>query len=471
MEKRGECKDNQHIAQKIKRLLSDFRRLAPKSPKGDFGHPVYSTSKSPLGDLGASRQRWYVSILAILLSLSGFQTTAQQTDKFLDGLLKKSPELFGRVLANPAKYDVQILYTQINRDEKNRPLFKSYRYRLDKDRYFYPASTVKLPAVLLSLEKINQLSKTQPGLSIYTPLLTDSLAGIQSAVSADQTAENGLPSVAHYARKILMASDNDAFNRLYEFMGQCEMNERLRDKGYRNLRIVHRLSIPLTPEQNRRTNALRLVKSDTVLYQQPVLFCDKIFRPEKPIRRGVGYLKDGTLVKEPFDFTEKNAFSLEDQQEMLKAVLFPDDVPVRKRFDLTSDDYRFLYRYLSQLPRESTFPKYDSTYYDSFCKFLVFGDAKSQIPSSVRIFNKVGDAYGYMIDNAYIVDFDKGVEFLLSAVIYCNEDGIFNDDAYDYQTVGYPFMANLGRIIFDYEVERKRLNPPDLSRFRVRYDD
>ena len=432
MEKRGKYKHTQRVVQKIRRLFS--------------------------------------GIASITLLFSGLQTAAQHTDKFLEELLKKNPELFGRVLKNPAKYDVQIIYTQINRDDKNRPLFKSYRYRLDKDRYFYPASTVKLPAVLLAMEKINQISKKQPGLSIYTPMLTDSLAGVQTAVHSDSTAENGLPSVAQYIRKILLVSDNDAFNRLYEFIGQCELNDRLRDKGYRNVRIVHRLAIPLMPEQNRRTNAVRFGNADTVLYQQPTQNCDKTFRPEKSIRRGVGYLKGETLVKEPFDFTEKNYFSLEDQQEMLKAVLFPDDVSVRQKFDLSSDDYRFLYRYMSQLPRESNYPKYDSTYYDSFGKFLVFGDAKSHIPPSVRIFNKVGDAYGYMIDNAYVVDFDKGVEFLLSAVIYCNEDGIFNDDTYDYQTVGYPFMANLGRIIFDYEVKRKRLAKPDLSRFRVSYD-
>lgn len=253
-------------------------------------------------------------------------------------------------------------------------------------------------------------------------------------------------------------------------MGQCLLNEQLREKGYRNARIVHRLGIPLTLEQNRRTNAVRFVTSDTILFQQPELLCDKIFRPAKPIYRGIGYRKNGTLVKEPFDFTEKNYFSLEDQQDMLRAVLFPDEVPVRQKFDLTADDYRFLYRYLSQFPRETKYPRYDSTYYDSYCKFLVFGDSRSNLPPSVRIFNKVGDAYGYMIDNAYIVDFDKGVEFLLSAVIYCNEDGIFNDDKYDYQTVGHPFMANLGRLIFDYEVTRKRPNQPDLSRFRVGYD-
>ncbi|MFC5409452.1 serine hydrolase [Larkinella bovis] len=423
--------------------------------------------RSPVRALG-NRFRAFLAVFALWCGCPNGQ--AQHTDKFLAELLQKNPELFGNILKNPAKYDVQILYTQINRDEKNRPLFKSYRYRIDNGRYFYPASTVKLPAVLLALEKINQLRKKHPHLSIYTPLLTDSLAGVQRGVRTDSTAENGLPSVAQYIRKILLVSDNDAFNRLYEFLGPCYLNERLREKGYRDTRIVHRLSLPLTPGQNRRTNALRFVQSDTVLYQQSEQVCDQTFRPDKPIRRGVGYLNNGTLVNEPFDFTEKNAFSLENQQEMLRAVLFPDDTPARQTFDLTSDDYRFLYRYLSQFPRESNYPRYDSTYYDSYGKFLVFGDARSKLPPSVRIFNKVGNAYGYMIDNAYVVDFEKGIEFLLSAVILCNEDGIFNDNTYDYQTVGYPFMANLGRLIFDYEVKRKRSYPPDLSRFRVSYE-
>ena len=64
------------------------------------------------------------------------------------------------MLDNPALYDVQIVYTQINRDAQNRPSFKTYRYQVDKDRYFYPASTVKLPAVLLALEKLNGLGLT-----------------------------------------------------------------------------------------------------------------------------------------------------------------------------------------------------------------------------------------------------------------------------------------------------------------------
>ncbi|RIV27103.1 hypothetical protein DYU11_01950 [Fibrisoma montanum] len=404
-------------------------------------------------------------VLCLLFAFSAFGAHAQKTDKFLDDLLRKSPELFGPVLRNPAKYDVQILYTQINRDQQNRPTFRSFRYRVDKDRYFYPASTVKLPAVLLALEKLNELKIDKNAV-----MLTQAAGHGQTMVQRDTTAPNGLPSVAHYAKKILLVSDNDAFNRLYEFVGQCDMNERLYRKGYRDVRIVHRLSVPFTAEQNRHTNPVRFVDGERTLLEQPAKTCSQTFRPATAIKRGTGYMSRDSLVRQPFDFTDKNFFALEEQQEMLKAVLFPDDVPAKRRFNLTTDDYQFLYRYLSQLPRETTYPRYDSTYYDSYCKFLLAGDQKTPLMNGVRIFNKVGDAYGYMIDNAYIVDFDRNVEFLLSAVIYVNEDGIFNDDKYEYDSIGMPFMGNLGRIIYDYEVKRKRPFRPDLNRFRSNYD-
>ena len=209
---------------------------------------------------------------------------------------------------------------------------------------------------------------------------------------------------------------------------------------------------------------------DKVLLRQPSQICEQTFRPAQPIRRGVGYMRHGTLVKEPFDFSDRNFFALEDQQEMLKAVLFPEEVKPEKRFDLTPDDYRFLYQYLSQLPRETVHPAYDSTHYDGETKYFLFGDGKSPMPKNIRIFNKTGTAYGYLIDNAYVVDFDRGIEFMLSAVISCNSDGIFNDNKYEYSTVGYPFLANLGRVIYDYEAKRKRPHPSDLSQFRINYD-
>ena len=58
---------------------------------------------------------------------------------------------------------------------------------------------------------------------------------------------------------------------------------------------------------------------------------------------------------------------------------------------------------------------------------------------------------------------------MLSAVIYCNQDGILNDDKYDYDTIGYPFMRSLGRKIYDYERSRQREHKPDLSAFQFKW--
>ena len=92
---------------------------------------------------------------------------------------------------------------------------------------------------------------------------------------------------------------------------------------------------------------------------------------------------------------------------------------------------------------------------------------KGELDSNIRIFNKEGDAYGFLTDVAYIVDYKNNIEFFLSANIYCNSDGIFNDDHYDYETVGYPFLRNIGRVIYEYELQRKRERIPDLSTFKL----
>ena len=102
---------------------------------------------------------------------------------------------------------------------------------------------------------------------------------------------------------------------------------------------------------------------------------------------------------------------------------------------------------------------------------MFYGSENGKADPSIRIFNKVGDAYGFLIDAAYFADFKNNIEFQLSAVIYCNSDGIFNDDKYDYKDPGFPFMKNLGHVIYEYELHRPRKIKPDLSSLFYRYGD
>jgi hypothetical protein len=189
-------------------------------------------------------------------------------------------------------------------------------------------------------------------------------------------------------------------------------------------------------------------------------------------KMGKGYYSGDQLINEPFDFSKKNRLSLQDLHSIMRSIIFPKRVPAKHRFKLTKDDYDFLHKYMSMMPQESKFPPYDTVnYWDTYVKFLFYGAEKGKADSNIRIFNKPGDAYGFMIDVAYIVDYKHQVEFMLSAVIHCNSDGIFNDDKYDYDTIGRPFMKNLGRVIYDYELKRKRKHIPDLSSMRFNYTE
>ncbi len=386
-------------------------------------------------------------------------------------ILNNRKDLFGNIMENPDLYEAQILYTQIDRDAQNKPIFRSFEYQVDAKHYFYPASTVKFPASILALEKINNLKIK--GLSKSTMMLTGAEYEQHTSVDKDSTSANGLPSIEHYVKKILMVSDNDAYNRLYEFLGQGYINEKLYEKGYKDLRLVHRLEVGMNLEQNRRTNPIKFMDEKGLVYEQAMQTNDKKFEPNAPILRGKGYLgANDKLIEKPFDFTNKNYFSIQNQQDILKAVMFPEVIPAKKRFNLSPSDYQFLYKYMSQLPTESTFPTYPpEEYWTTYCKFLMFGSQKEDIwPKNIRIFNKVGDAYGFLLDNAYVVDFENGIEFMVTAVIYCNKDQIYNDGNYDYDTIGYPFFKNLGQAIYQYEAKRKKPRKPDLSKFVMKYD-
>ena len=385
----------------------------------------------------------------------------------LEALLRSNP-ICAPVLSAAAKHEVQILYTQIDRDADNRPHFTRHEYRVNPEDYFYPASAIKLAGALLALEKLNQLGIA--GVDRHTPVRIDSAYSGQTAVREDSTAPDGLPTIAHYIRKLFAVSDNDAYNRLYESVGQQRMNEGLWEKGYRDVRLTHRLAIVRSPEENRHTNPLTFYRGDQVLYRQPMLVNPHTWRARAPILKGNGQVRNREFTSEPRDFAGSNYMSVEVLQDLLMAVFFPEELPAEQRFDLRPDDYRFLYRAMSMLPRECPHPQYDpERYYDSYVKFFLFGDNKAPMPDSVRIFNKVGLAYGYVTDNAYIVDFEHGVEFLLTAVVLVNENGIFNDGIYEYDEVGLPFLAELGRVIYEYELERQRAHRPDLSKRRVNY--
>jgi hypothetical protein len=407
-----------------------------------------------------------------LLLLASVHTMAQKTDTLLiEKLMRQHPEHFSGILNHPQKNQVQVLYTQVSRDSKNKPSFKTFSYNLNDQHYFYPASTVKLASVIFALEKINELGIK--GFTAKSTMITDSAFTKQTPVLKDESAENGLPSVEHYIKKILLTSDNDAFNRLFEFIGRAEINNKLKKYGMKDSRILNRLAIGDAGETSKHTNPIKFYNGDALVYQQAAQYDPK----EYPLKlsntvMGKAYMDSSeNLVNKPFSLENKNAFSISDQQEMMRRLMLPEAFPASKRFNLKPEDYKLIYTYMSKLPTESNYPKYDAKeFWPTYAKMLYYGREKNAaIAPSIRIFNKYGDSYGFIIDNSYFIDFKNKIEYFLTAVIQSNEDDIYNDGKYEYDTVCFPFMKNLGHLIYEHESQRTGKKEPDLSKFKMTY--
>ncbi|CAL67713.1 serine hydrolase [Christiangramia forsetii] len=375
----------------------------------------------------------YLSIVAIFLLIA----SCSMSQNVLKQVSLSQNSKLSEVFSNPEKYEVQIIYSRIIRTD-GAVEFEDYKYRVDAEAYFYPASTVKLPIAVLSLEKVNELS--EEGIDIYksTPyhLENDSINH----------------SIANDIDAIFAVSDNDAYNRLFEFLGQDYINAKLKSKGLAPVRISHRFS----GEGSGDTLTKQMIfKTENGEFKLPVsnnAKADSLMIHD--VIKGVGYIENEEKVDEPFSFAFKNYFPLETQHKLMKMLFFPGNFPKSKNFHIEPEQMEFLKQAMATLPGEAGYDEQE--FYDSYGKFFIYGDSKERIPSHIKIYNKVGYAYGTLTETAYITDEKNNIEFLLSASLLVNQNGIFNDGVYEYKHLGIPFLAELGRELHQKELKRKK---------------
>lgn len=348
--------------------------------------------------------------------------------------LTSQKEKIRSVMEKSEEFELQIIYTEIIRNANNQVKFKDYTYNLNAKNYFYPASTVKLPIAVLALEKLNRVRKTS----------INSEFSIEGARDKFKFSEE--------ISKVFAVSDNDASNRLLEFVGFDYLNKSMTDKGLQDFKVIHRLSIP--DSGNPVNKGIILYKDDNSVVEIPSVISKPIAQLQlEKMKKGIGYMKDDKLISTPFDFSGKNYYSLESLHNTMKRIVFPEAFKENQRFYLSKNDREFILFSLQNLPKNAGYDPVE--FYDGFGKFFMFGDTKSPIPENIKIYNKVGDAYGTLIDCAYIVDEKNKIEFMVSATILVNKDGIFNDDTYEYEEIGLPFLAELGRQLYDKNLKKK----------------
>lgn len=368
----------------------------------------------------------------------------------LDSILRTSP-ILNKVYAQKEKYRMQVIYTQVekNNDEK---VFATYS--INASAYTYCASLIKLPIAILALHKLNEL-----GFGEDLFLFTDSSEVCHITCYRDTSSEGGYPSIAHYIKKMLLVSDNDSYNRCFEFLGVNYIHEQLAKWGFPDVRIVNRYESPCTKGKNTSTNPIRLLdKNLKVVYRQdPYVIPEKWQKPIQKVRIGKGYIdQNNRYFQHAKDFSFMNYMRLEDAHRFLLDLLYrPKD-----KFGLSPHQYEFVMRYMSMAPAKAEFPQYDvKTYPANYKKYLCYGDNAVSVNDSTFVStNIVGLSYGFISDCAGFKDQTTGIEFVLSASLYVNANEVINDGKYEYKQLGLPFLAELGKKIIEYEKMVKGIN-------------
>ena len=338
-------------------------------------------------------------------------------------------------------YEVQLLYTHIDRDENNRPLFSVYGFRVDPNTYFYPAGAARLFVAALTLERLNELNIENLDRNTLMEV-EDSLKIYDFDNKMTQAKSPGA-----YIEDMLIRGDNSAFDRLYDFLGQQYLNEKLWSKGFNRTRIIHRLAADISPELNRVSNPVYFYLKSALLYSKPLQINPDIFTtPFGKTFCGKGYYKDDLLIEEPLEFTYKNFSPVTELQQVLKCLYFPESMEENKRFDLVEDNYDFLRRSLSADKYLNKIESYPENHLEA--------DTGFGLPGILNRAGAGGVGMKFIVENAYYTDKINNIEFLFTAVIYINPDGIFNDNQEDYKQKGRLFFNAVLKALYAYEKQK-----------------
>lgn len=381
-----------------------------------------------------------------------------EAQRALDAVFAHLPAAQREVLRDPRR-EVQLALTRIERDAEGGVRFATATHGVQRQRWFPAASVVKLPIALLFAEV---LEAHNLGFSARTRLAAAPRSGEWGA--DEPLAETAWATLW----RMLVISENVPFNRLYDALGPDRVQARLAELGFVDTRIISRLGSP-DAQANRITAGAR-VESPGVGADGELGWVEHLRLPggRAAARRfpfGAALKaadwrdERGRVQPGPRDFSTANFLPLEDAHAMLLRLAFPESVRRSQRWALSAAARLSLLRIAGLFPRESPLlasgTHAPGAFGDGYAKFFLFGD-RDAAPRGLRSFGKTGEAFGHQGETALLTDADGECEVLLSANVYANADGVLNDDRYEYDTVGRPFLAALGRAALAAERERPR---------------
>ena len=378
-------------------------------------------------------------ILSIILFGCSLETNPIKSSFRKNDFLKE-------IIKEKEDYEIQILLTKIDQ-YNSRVDFQEYKYQLDDNKYFYPASTIKLPIVVLTLKKINELRSIGSEITLKSKITLNYKDDYSELVIRDS-----ITSFQNLIADVFLVSDNSASNILIDFIGYNYFNHEMENAGFDKTYLNHKFNPDPYVNSTWQISDLDNNIISSINDNQKIIKADeKTNGLEKGERR---YFK-GEILEESLNFSEKNRSSITDMHNLIKYIFYPEIFDSTNTFNLNVEDYDFLRYWMSRFTYEDIGEKFigDENFFETYNKFFIHGDEQSVSNEQIRVYNKIGQAYGTSIDNGLIKNYQDNVEFILTATIYTNKNKVINDNLYEYDDLAVPFLAKLSRAIYNELVD------------------
>jgi len=356
-------------------------------------------------------------------------------------LVLKSDPYFKEIIKDKEDYEIQVMLTKVNHDNTKID-FQNYQYQHDENQYFYPASTIKLPIVVLTLKKINELRSKGSDITLKSKIILNTKDNYSNFKLQDS-----ITSFQNIIADIFLVSDNSASNILIDFIGYNYFNDEMQNAGFDKTYLNHKFNPDPYVNSTWQISDLDNNIISSINDNQKIIKADD---KTNGLDKGERRYFNGEILDESLNFSEKNRFSITDMHNLIKYIFYPEIFDKANTFNLNVEDYDFIRYWMSRFTYEDIGEKFigDENFFETYNKFFIHGDEQSVSNEQIRVYNKIGQAYGTSIDNGLIKNYQNNVEFILTSIIYTNKNKVINDNLYEYDDIAVPFLAKLSRAIY-----------------------
>jgi len=382
-------------------------------------------------------------------SLPNFETIADSTLQHI--LLNKDP-LLDQVINNPSKYYFQLIYTKVEKRD-NKINYHTYSINQGK-QYYYPASLIKFPLTFVALEKLTSLKDS--GVNINDSISVNTCSC--DFATNNYVSKHRNPTMLQFLREMMIMSNNDAYNLYFDFVGRDLFNARMHSMNIFDIQMKNRFTGGCGEENNKSSGGITFNKNnadkaytipcsksiqnwiiDSVKY--PVFFETKSYYKKK-------------VVTNKQNNAANNYVSLLQAHLLLINLMHPNSGIYKNDFNIDASYKKQFIKAIGSFPRELEMSSYDTANLaDYYYKFFIDPKVIQTKDNSIRVYNKVGLASGFVSDVSYFYDSTNQIEYFISAAILSKKA---NSNENNYNDLGIPILRKIGGLIYTDELYNRK---------------